>query len=88
MVHEIGLELRSTAVCKGVRRTRDGCFTVQQALIRNQWTSEEIMNAVHQYHSIKTEKKGSQKIKKSRDAQKEEDISTSQNITNRREAVN
>lgn len=53
VVHEIGLELRSTAVCKSVRRTRDGCFTVHQALTRHQWTCTEIMNAVRQYHSMK-----------------------------------
>ncbi|XP_049589324.1 pseudouridylate synthase TRUB2, mitochondrial [Syngnathus scovelli] len=46
VVHEIGLELRSTAICKGVRRTRDGTFTLQDALIRHQWTTAEIMRAV------------------------------------------
>ncbi|XP_055768664.1 pseudouridylate synthase TRUB2, mitochondrial-like [Salvelinus fontinalis] len=34
ILHEVGLELCSTAVCKGVRRTRYGPFTVQQALTR------------------------------------------------------
>ncbi|XP_077386818.1 pseudouridylate synthase TRUB2, mitochondrial [Festucalex cinctus] len=51
VVHEIGLELRSTAVCKGVRRTRDGTFTLQDALIRHQWTPAEVMRAVKQYHA-------------------------------------
>ncbi|XP_072238162.1 pseudouridylate synthase TRUB2, mitochondrial [Leuresthes tenuis] len=59
VVHEIGLELRSTAVCKGVRRTRDGLFTVQDALTRNHWTAADVMRAVQQYHSSKKTRKGS-----------------------------
>ncbi|XP_077430617.1 pseudouridylate synthase TRUB2, mitochondrial [Vanacampus margaritifer] len=53
VVHEIGLELRSTAVCKGVRRTRDGAFTLQDALIRRQWTPADVTRAVRQYHAAK-----------------------------------
>ncbi|KAI3370033.1 hypothetical protein L3Q82_024823 [Scortum barcoo] len=57
VVHEIGLELRSTAVCKGVRRTRDGPFTLQDALTRNHWTASDIMHAIRQFHSLKRKKK-------------------------------
>ncbi|XP_068451290.1 pseudouridylate synthase TRUB2, mitochondrial [Clinocottus analis] len=53
VVHEIGLELRSTAACKGVRRTRDGPFTLQDALIRHHWTASDVAQAVRQYHSQK-----------------------------------
>ncbi|XP_061640134.1 mitochondrial mRNA pseudouridine synthase TRUB2 [Phyllopteryx taeniolatus] len=53
VVHEIGLELRSTAICKGVRRTRDGTFTLQDALIRHQWTPAEVTRAVRKYHAAK-----------------------------------
>ncbi|KAM8915109.1 pseudouridylate synthase TRUB2, mitochondrial [Spinachia spinachia] len=53
VVHEIGLELRSSAVCKGVRRTRDGPFTLRDALIRQRWTASDVMQAVRQYHSSK-----------------------------------
>lgn len=53
VVHEIGLELRSTAMCKGVRRTRDGHFTLQDALGRHQWTAADVMQAVRQYHATK-----------------------------------
>ncbi|XP_040059205.1 pseudouridylate synthase TRUB2, mitochondrial [Gasterosteus aculeatus] len=53
VVHEIGLELRSTAVCKGVRRTRDGPFTLRDALIHHQWTASDVTQAVRQYHSSK-----------------------------------
>uniref|UniRef100_A0A8C6V8N6 TruB pseudouridine (psi) synthase family member 2 n=1 Tax=Neogobius melanostomus TaxID=47308 RepID=A0A8C6V8N6_9GOBI len=87
VVHEIGLELRSTAVCKGVRRTRDGCFTVHQALTRNQWTSAEVMNAVQQYRFIKN-KRSTRALKDPELHVKEEDITTGQNIANIRDAVN
>lgn len=57
VVHEIGLELRSTAVCKNVRRTRDGLFTSHQALTRNQWSAADVMQAVQQHrYTKKTEK--------------------------------
>ncbi|XP_058486790.1 mitochondrial mRNA pseudouridine synthase TRUB2 [Solea solea] len=57
VVHETGLELRSTAVCKGVRRTRDGLFTLQQALTRHHWTAPHVTRAVQQYYSSKKNKK-------------------------------
>lgn len=53
VVHEMGLELRSTAVCKGVRRTRDGTFTLQDALNRHQWTAADVTRAVRQYHAAR-----------------------------------
>ncbi|XP_028262101.1 pseudouridylate synthase TRUB2, mitochondrial [Parambassis ranga] len=62
LVHEIGLELRSTAVCNAVRRTRDGFFTLQDALTRHHWTAADIMQAVQQYHSAKRERKHSQSL--------------------------
>lgn len=46
LVHEIGLELKSTAVCSQVRRTRDGCFTLDDALLRTQWDLHSIQNAI------------------------------------------
>uniref|UniRef100_A0A672H011 TruB pseudouridine (psi) synthase family member 2 n=1 Tax=Salarias fasciatus TaxID=181472 RepID=A0A672H011_SALFA len=58
VVHEIGLELRSTAVCKGVRRVRDGPFTLRDALTRHHWSAADVMQAVRQNHASKeTEKK-------------------------------
>lgn len=53
VVHEIGLELHSTAVCKGVRRTRDGPFTLQDALTRHQWTAHDVKQAIKKYHLSK-----------------------------------
>lgn len=51
------MELRSTAMCKGVRRTRDGPFTLKDALIHQQWTASDVMQAVSQYHSSKKREK-------------------------------
>ncbi|XP_075416825.1 pseudouridylate synthase TRUB2, mitochondrial [Tenrec ecaudatus] len=46
LVHEIGLELKSTAVCSQVRRTRDGFFTLDDALLRTQWDIHSIQDAI------------------------------------------
>ncbi|XP_015270414.1 PREDICTED: probable tRNA pseudouridine synthase 2, partial [Gekko japonicus] len=46
IIHEIGLELKSTAVCTQVRRVRDGAFTLDDALLRTQWTLHNIRNAI------------------------------------------
>ncbi|XP_067868923.1 mitochondrial mRNA pseudouridine synthase TRUB2 [Heterodontus francisci] len=46
VVHEMGLELKSSAVCTHVRRTRDGIFTLEDALIRTQWDLQSIQAAV------------------------------------------
>ncbi|XP_043841898.1 mitochondrial mRNA pseudouridine synthase TRUB2 [Dromiciops gliroides] len=46
VVHEIGLELKSTAVCTQVRRTRDGIFTLEDALLRTQWDMDSIQKSI------------------------------------------
>lgn len=46
IVHEIGLELKSSAVCTQVRRTRDGVFTLDDALLRTQWNLQSIQKAI------------------------------------------
>ncbi|XP_064027327.1 pseudouridylate synthase TRUB2, mitochondrial [Pogoniulus pusillus] len=46
IVHEIGLELKSSAVCTQVRRVRDGVFTLDDALLRSQWNLKNIQNAI------------------------------------------
>lgn len=46
LVHEIGLELRTTAVCVQVRRTRDGFFRLDDALLRTQWDLHSIQDAI------------------------------------------
>ncbi|XP_038638119.1 mitochondrial mRNA pseudouridine synthase TRUB2 isoform X1 [Scyliorhinus canicula] len=51
MVHEIGLELKSSAVCTHVRRTRDGIFTVEDALVRTRWDLQSIQAAIQDSRS-------------------------------------
>lgn len=46
LVHEIGLELKTTAVCSQVRRTRDGFFTLDDALLRTHWDLHSIEDAI------------------------------------------
>ncbi|XP_012495303.1 PREDICTED: probable tRNA pseudouridine synthase 2 [Propithecus coquereli] len=46
LVHEIGLELKTTAVCTQVRRTRDGIFTLDDALLRTQWDLHSVLDAI------------------------------------------
>ncbi|XP_073433681.1 pseudouridylate synthase TRUB2, mitochondrial [Dendrobates tinctorius] len=46
LVHEIGLELRSSAVCTKVRRTRDGPFTLDCALTHGHWDLDSITHAI------------------------------------------
>ncbi|XP_071673336.1 pseudouridylate synthase TRUB2, mitochondrial isoform X2 [Patagioenas fasciata] len=46
IVHEIGLELKSSAVCTQVRRIRDGVFTLDDALLRTQWNLQSIQKAI------------------------------------------
>uniref|UniRef100_A0A8C2BFJ6 TruB pseudouridine (psi) synthase family member 2 n=1 Tax=Cyprinus carpio TaxID=7962 RepID=A0A8C2BFJ6_CYPCA len=55
LIHEVGLELRTSAVCSGVRRTRDGPFKVENALTRQHWTADSIMQAIA--HFSKTTRK-------------------------------
>ncbi|NXC76318.1 TRUB2 synthase, partial [Anhinga anhinga] len=46
IVHEIGLELKSSAVCTQVRRIRDGVFTLDDALLRTHWNLQSIQKAI------------------------------------------
>lgn len=46
VIHEIGLELRSTAVCNKVRCIRDGPFTLDCALTRTHWNLDSVRNAI------------------------------------------
>ncbi|KAJ3602030.1 hypothetical protein NHX12_029790, partial [Muraenolepis orangiensis] len=58
VVHEIGLELRSTASCTAVRRTRDGGFTLDHALTRRQWTAADVALVVQRDHASKIRRNG------------------------------
>lgn len=50
LIHEVGLELRTTAVCTKVRRTRDGPFKMDHALTHQHWTADDIVAAVSKFH--------------------------------------
>nr|CAG4642687.1 EOG090X0AGI [Evadne anonyx] len=43
LVHELGLELKTTAVCLQMRCTRYGYFKVEDSLLRNQWALDDLM---------------------------------------------
>lgn len=87
VVHEIGLELRSTAACKGVRRTRDGSFTLQDALTHHHWTAPDVMQAIRQYHSNKKTKKYSYTQIKDSASQPPEESAATTNETSDETAV-
>lgn len=59
LIHEVGLELRTSAVCSGVRRTRDGPFKAENALTRQHWTADCIIQAIAHF------RKTARKIRKS-----------------------
>lgn len=46
LIHEIGLSVRSTAVCSKILRIRYGHFTLQHALLRKHWTLEHILENI------------------------------------------
>lgn len=46
VMHEVGLELRTNAVCTKVRRIRDGPFKLEDALTHHHWTADDIIPAV------------------------------------------
>ncbi|KAK7095037.1 pseudouridylate synthase TRUB2, mitochondrial-like [Littorina saxatilis] len=54
MIHDIGLQLRSTAVCTGIRRLRYGHFDVSHALLRQQWNFEDILDNMKQNAAMLT----------------------------------
>ncbi|NP_001002200.2 pseudouridylate synthase TRUB2, mitochondrial [Danio rerio] len=59
LIHEVGLELRASAVCTKVRRTRDGPFKVENALTRQHWTADSVLQAINHF------RKTARKIRKS-----------------------
>ena len=42
VIHDIGLKLKTNAVCNKIRRIRYGKFTLDHALVVDDWTVEEI----------------------------------------------
>ncbi|XP_076870570.1 pseudouridylate synthase TRUB2, mitochondrial [Brachyhypopomus gauderio] len=52
LLHEVGLELRSNAVCSKVRRTRDGPFKIEDALTHSNWTADDIVPSVAYFRRV------------------------------------
>jgi len=46
LVHQIGIYLKSLAVCTGLRRTQFGHLSVEAALLRKHWTLEHILSNI------------------------------------------
>ncbi|KAK7070379.1 Trub2p [Halocaridina rubra] len=47
LIHKIGLQLKSNAVCTHMRCIRYGPWTLQHALLRKHWTLEHIINNIN-----------------------------------------
>ena len=46
MVHNIGAQLKTTAVCTQVRRIRYGYFTLDHALLQQDWSAQQIVDNI------------------------------------------
>lgn len=46
LVQQIGVYLKSCAVCTQLRRTQFGHFTLEHSLLRKHWTLENILNNI------------------------------------------
>lgn len=57
LINDIGLKLKSTAVCSHIHRLRYGHFTLKQALLRQQWTLEQIVENLQQCKTLLTPEK-------------------------------
>ena len=57
VIHDTGLKLKSTAVCTHIHRLRYGHFTVDHALLRQQWTVPDIANNVVKCRKLLTPEK-------------------------------
>ncbi|XP_002731969.1 pseudouridylate synthase TRUB2, mitochondrial-like [Saccoglossus kowalevskii] len=56
-VHELGLEMKSSAVATSVRRTRQGPFTLDHALLQKHWKLEYILQAIQNCKKLVAKKK-------------------------------
>ncbi|XP_055955187.1 pseudouridylate synthase TRUB2, mitochondrial [Patella vulgata] len=50
LIHDIGLKLKSTAVCTDIRRLRYGHFTLDHALLQKHWALENILDNMRMCH--------------------------------------
>lgn len=57
MIHDLGLYLKSCAVCVQLRKIRHGHFTLDHALLRKHWTLEHILNNIQFCKNLVTKDK-------------------------------
>lgn len=57
LVNDIGLKLRTCALCHQVRQTRYGHFNLDHALLRQHWTLEHILNNIQHCRPLMAEEK-------------------------------
>jgi tRNA U55 pseudouridine synthase TruB len=51
LIHDLGLVLKTTAVCKQLRCIRYGCFTVEDALLRKYWSLKYLPDHMSHCHT-------------------------------------
>nr|CAG4641908.1 EOG090X0AGI [Eurycercus lamellatus] len=55
LVHDLGLSLKTSAVCEQIRCIRYGCFTVEDALLRKHWSMEHFpQHMVQNWETLST----------------------------------
>ncbi|XP_005090950.1 mitochondrial mRNA pseudouridine synthase Trub2 [Aplysia californica] len=54
LIHDIAVKLKTLAVCSGVRRLRYGHFTLDRALVRQQWHLEQIVDNIESNEDLLT----------------------------------
>lgn len=47
LIHEIGLMVRSSATCYGVKCIRFGPYSLEDGLLRNHWSLQNIINGIN-----------------------------------------
>lgn len=57
LIHDIGIKLKSTAVCSSIRRIRYGYFTLDHCLLRADWHFEQILSNIRLCKQLLTDKK-------------------------------
>ncbi|KAK7455916.1 hypothetical protein BaRGS_00039450, partial [Batillaria attramentaria] len=57
LIHDIGLQMKSAAVCTAIRRLRYGHFDLSRALLRKHWTLEHIIDNLRHNRSLLTPEK-------------------------------
>ena len=57
LVHDIGLKLKSTAVCTHLHRVRYGHFHLEHSLLRKHWNLQAVLHNMHECKHLLTPQK-------------------------------